>query len=80
MDKVSLLKQAQEIVENQIRPMIQSDGGDIEVVDVTDQGVLQVRMLGACTQCAASATTLSLGVEAHIKDLLPEITSVQQVQ
>ena len=75
----SLFERAKEVVETLIRPMIQADGGDIEVIELTEYGVLKVRFSGACTQCAASATTLSFGVEAHIKDLIPEIKSVEQV-
>jgi len=59
-----------------IRPYIQGDGGDIELVDVTDQGVVQVRLQGACVGCPASQMTLKLGVERNIKHHVPEVTEV----
>jgi Fe-S cluster biogenesis protein NfuA len=59
-----------------IRPAIQSDGGDIELVDVDSNGVVRVRFLGACIGCPSSAMTLTLGIERHLKNEIPEVTSV----
>jgi len=59
-----------------IRPFIQSDGGDIELVDVDDQGVVQVRLHGACVGCPASQMTLKLGVERNLKEKVPEVSEV----
>ena len=75
---MNLLEQAKEVVEREIRPLIQSDGGDIEVVGLKEDGTLLVRLQGACTNCASSAMTLAFGVETRIKDFLPEIKSVEQ--
>jgi Fe-S cluster biogenesis protein NfuA len=75
-----LLQKAKDIVDSEIRPLIQSDGGDLEVVDLTADHVLKVRLQGACTNCASSAMTLAFGIEARIKELLPEITAVEQVR
>ena len=73
-----LLEQAREFIDKEIRPLIQGDGGDIEVVSLTDDGVLFVRLQGACVNCASSAMTLAFGIESRIKETFPEITSVEQ--
>lgn len=59
-----------------LRPMAQSDGGDIELVDVAENGVVRVRLLGACVGCPSSAMTLAMGIERNLKDQIPEVTSV----
>lgn len=62
-----------------IRPALQSDGGDIELVDVVD-GVVKVRLRGACGCCPMSTMTLKNGVEAALKREIPEVKSVEQVR
>jgi len=59
-----------------IRPYIQGDGGDIELLDVTD-GVVQIRLAGACVGCMHSMMTLQAGVERMIKEAVPEIKAVE---
>ncbi|MFQ5494816.1 MAG: NifU family protein [Phycisphaerae bacterium] len=59
-----------------VRPMAQSDGGDIELVDVDDQGVVRVRLHGACVGCPSSAMTLTMGIERNLKQRVPEVTRV----
>jgi Fe-S cluster biogenesis protein NfuA len=63
----------------EIRPKIQADGGDIELVAVED-GVVKVRLKGACVGCPMSALTLKQGVERTIKNRVPEVKSVEAVQ
>lgn len=63
----------------QIRPALQADGGDVEFVGVKD-GVVQVRLKGACGGCPMSSMTLSLGVERAIKRAVPEVKKVEAVQ
>jgi len=60
---------------DQIRPNIQMDGGDLELVKYED-GIVYVRLLGACTTCPAASYTLKLGVEEAIKNHLPEVQEV----
>ena len=60
----------------QLRPAIQSDGGDIELVDVGDDGTVSVRLHGACIGCPSAAQTLKLGVEQSLRDAIPEVTRV----
>ena len=62
-----------------IRPAVQGDGGDIELVDVTDEGVVQVRFHGACHGCPSSNLTLHHGIELSIREQIPEITRVVAV-
>jgi len=62
-----------------IRPFLQRDGGDIELVDVVD-GVVKVRLKGACSGCPMSQMTLKQGVEKAIKEDVPEVISVEAVQ
>ncbi len=62
-----------------IRPAIQSDGGDVELVDVTDDGVVHIRFHGACVGCPSANMTLQMGLERNIKARVPEVTSVVPV-
>jgi Fe-S cluster biogenesis protein NfuA len=64
---------------NQIRPSLQADGGDVELVDVVD-GVVQVRLKGACSGCPMSTMTVKNGIERYLKQQIPEVISVEQVR
>ena len=64
---------------DEIRPQIQADGGDIDLVAV-DKGIVKVRLKGACAGCPMSALTLKQGVEGYIKKKIPEIIRVEAVQ
>ncbi|NLN76551.1 MAG: NifU family protein [Armatimonadetes bacterium] len=62
-----------------IRPNLQADGGDVEVVDVTDDGVVQVRLQGACHGCPMAAMTLQMGIERVLRKEIPEVTGVENM-
>ncbi len=62
-----------------IRPALQSHGGDVELVDVSNDGIVKVRLTGACSGCPHAQMTLTQGVEKQLKDLVPEVKSVQAV-
>ena len=62
-----------------IRPSLQADGGDVELVDV-ENGIVRVRLTGACGGCPMSQMTLKQGIETYIKKEVPEILSVEAVQ
>ena len=62
-----------------IRPSLQADGGDVELVAVTEDGVVQVRLKGACAGCPMSMMTLKNGIERYLKEEIPEVKEVQQV-
>lgn len=61
---------------DKIRPMLQRDGGDVELVDVRD-GIVTVRLKGSCAGCAMSQMTLKNGIEKFLKKEIPEIVAVQ---
>ena len=63
---------------NKIRPMLQADGGDVELVDV-QEGIVTVRLQGACAGCTMSQMTLKQGIESHVKKVVPEVLSVEAV-
>ena len=64
---------------NLIRPAVQADGGDIELVDVTADGVVQIRFHGECVGCPSSSMTLQHGIEKNLKERVPEVRSVVPV-
>ncbi|NBB95540.1 MAG: NifU family protein [Planctomycetes bacterium] len=65
----------------EIRPYLQNDGGDIELVSVDeDSGVVSVRLQGACQGCPGAAMTLKMGVERRLKEVVPEVQEVLAVQ
>lgn len=78
IDRESLLEKI-EIALNSIRPFLKKDGGDIEVVELTDDMTVKVRLLGACETCPMSFSTMKAGVEESIKSAIPEIQSVHAV-
>ncbi len=67
-----------EEVLNEIRPALQADGGDVELIDF-HEGVVTVRMTGACGNCPMSMMTLKQGIEARMKAVIPEVLSVEQI-
>ena len=64
---------------NEIRPMLQADGGDVELVDVSADGVVTVKLTGACGGCPMSQITLSRGIESRLKSSIPEVSRVESV-
>ncbi len=62
-----------------IRPMLQLEGGDVELIDVTDDGVVKVKLKGACGSCPMSIYTLKLGIERRLKEEVPEVKEVVSV-
>lgn len=64
---------------DELRPFLAADGGDITLEEVTDDGVVRVRLHGACTNCAMSAMTMKAGVEEAIKRVAPEVRAVEAV-
>ncbi len=61
---------------NEIRPFLQADGGDVELVDVSSDGVVKVKLTGACGGCPMSDMTLKMGVERQLKKSVPEVKEV----
>ncbi len=73
------MKEQVEKVLEEIRPNLQADGGDIELVDVGEDGIVKVRLKGSCAGCPMSQMTLAFGVERVLKQRIPEVTKVEAV-
>ena len=74
----SLRDRVEEVL-NLIRPAVQSDGGDVELVDVTDDGLVQVRLHGACVGCPSSTMTLQAGIERNLRQRIDGVIRVEAV-
>lgn len=72
------MKERVEAALEKIRPSLQADGGDVELVDV-ENGIVKVRLTGACAGCPMSQMTLKQGIESYIKKAIPEVLSVEAV-
>jgi len=64
---------------NMLRPYLQGDGGDVELVDITPDGVVNVRLQGACGTCPSSTYTLKMGIEEQLKQYVPGVKEVVSV-
>ena len=77
------MSDVKERVENaleMVRPALQADGGDIELVEMSEEGVVTVRLMGACGGCPMSQMTLQQGVERLLKEQVPEVTAVEAAE
>jgi Fe-S cluster biogenesis protein NfuA len=77
--RVELTGKVENVIE-QIRPYLQQDGGDIQFIELTDDNVVNVELLGACGSCPYSLMTLKSGVETAVKKAIPEIQAVEAVK
>ncbi|HEX7372742.1 MAG TPA: NifU family protein [Thermodesulfobacteriota bacterium] len=73
------MKEKVQKIIDEIRPALQADGGNIELIDVGEDGVVKVRLMGACGSCPMSQLTLKRGVEARLKAKIPEVKEVVSV-
>jgi len=78
LNKVELTEKINNSLD-ELRPFLHADGGDMELVEITDEGVVKVRLLGACSDCTMSLMTLKAGLEEAIKKIAPEIKSVEAI-
>jgi Fe-S cluster biogenesis protein NfuA len=74
-----MLREKIEDALNRVRPSLQADGGDIELIDVNDNGVVKVKLTGACSGCPMSTMTLKMGVEKILRQHVPEIMKVESI-
>ena len=72
-------EEVQKVLDEQVAPRLAMDGGGSELVEVTDDGVVKVRLQGACRGCPGARMTLAMGVEKLLKDVLPDVKSVEGV-
>lgn len=70
-----MIEKVKEVLE-QVRPALQADGGDVELVEVTEDGVVKVRLKGACGSCPMSTMTLKMGIERTLKEKVPGVKEV----
>jgi Fe-S cluster biogenesis protein NfuA len=73
------MKDKVEKVLDEVRPSLQADGGDVELVDVTEDGIVKVKLTGACAGCPMSTLTLKMAIEKKLKEKIPEVKAVEQV-
>ncbi|MBA7652440.1 Fe/S biogenesis protein NfuA [subsurface metagenome] len=73
------MKDKVEKVLDEVRPGLQADGGDVELVDVTEDGIVKVKLTGACAGCPMSTLTLKMAIEKRLKEKIPEVKAVEQV-
>jgi Fe-S cluster biogenesis protein NfuA len=78
-EKQNTLKEQVEESLDKIRPALQADGGGVELVDVSDEGVVSVRLTGACGGCPMSTMTLKMGIERTLRQQIPEVERVEAV-
>ena len=62
-----------------IRPLLQRDGGDVEIIEITDDGIVKVKLVGACGTCPMSTLTLKNGIEAKLKQEIADVKAVEAV-
>lgn len=74
------MKERVQEVLNQVRPALQADGGDVELVDVSAEGIVSVKLTGACGSCPMSTMTLKMGIEKTLMENIPEVKEVIQVR
>ncbi|MGB3477702.1 MAG: NifU family protein [bacterium] len=73
------MKEKVEKVLDEVRPGLQADGGDVELVDVTEDGIVKVKLTGACAGCPMSTLTLKMAIEKRLKEKITEVKAVEQV-
>ena len=74
-----MLREKVEKALNEVRPSLQADGGNVELVSVAEDGTVKVRLKGACAGCPMSQMTLKMGIERHLKRAVPEVKTVDAV-
>lgn len=74
-----MLREKVEKALERIRPALQQDGGDLELIDVSDDGVVKVKLTGACGSCPMSQMTLKMGIEQRLREEIPEVTTVEAI-
>lgn len=73
-----MIEEVKKVLE-MVRPALQADGGDVELVEVTDDGIVRVKLVGACGHCPMSTMTLKMGIERTLKEKIPGVKEVVSV-
>lgn len=74
-----MLEEVKKVLET-VRPALQADGGDVELVEVSEEGIVKVKLTGACGHCPMSTMTLKMGIERSLKEQVPGVQEVIQVR
>ena len=74
------MREKVEEILNMVRPHLQADGGDVELIEVMDDGVVKVKLQGACGSCPMATMTLRMGIERTLKEKVPGVKEVVQVK
>ena len=77
--RTELLERIERVLEDQVRPALRADGGDIVLVSIDPDNIVQVRLTGACQGCSSSVVTMTMRVEATLKAQIPEIRFIEAV-
>ena len=75
----SVEERVQQVIE-QLRPSIQADGGDVEFLEVTEHGIVRIRLHGACVGCPSSSLTLQVGLERNLREHVPEVEAGEALE
>lgn len=78
-DRRAILDRIEAVIDREIRPALLPDGGDVEVVGIDADNIVQVRMVGTCQGCPSTITTLTMGIEAAVKCEVPEVRFLEAV-
>jgi len=78
LDQLTIPERVGRVIDR-IRPAVQADGGDVELLEVTESGKVRIRLHGACVGCPSSEMTLRLGIERNLKEHIPEVSEVESV-
>lgn len=76
---MTISKEQIELILKRLRPYLQIDGGDVELIDITEDNIVKVRLLGACNTCPLNLVTLRAGIERVIMNTIPEVKRVESI-
>jgi Fe-S cluster biogenesis protein NfuA len=79
MERSTIMREEVQAALDTVRPQLQADGGDAEIVEITEDGVVKLRLKGACGGCPMSQMTLKMGIERILKQQVPAVKSVESV-
>jgi len=77
--KEKIMREKVEKALEEIKLMLQADGGGMELVEITEDGIVKIKLVGACAGCPMSSVTLKMGIEKRLKEMVPEVKRVEAV-
>jgi Fe-S cluster biogenesis protein NfuA len=76
IEEIAMLEEQVKLALDNVRPSLQNDGGDVEFVSLSDEGIVSVKLTGACGDCPMAQMTLKMGIENYLKKEIPQVTGV----